>query len=77
MLHKGTHCTGHVLADTRPYQLHWGDGEVETAISCRKSVLGVHMYTLELLCMVLAYIHSVGIVIIMWVYMRVNQVCVV
>ena len=34
MLRKVTRCTGHVLANTRPHQLHWGDQEMGTAISC-------------------------------------------
>jgi len=25
MLYKGTHCTGHISANTRPYQLCWDD----------------------------------------------------
>ena len=33
---KVAHCTGHVLANTRPYQLCWGDQEMETAFSCTK-----------------------------------------
>ena len=34
MLCKVTHCAGHVSANTRLHQLHWGDREVGTAISC-------------------------------------------
>ena len=34
MLHKVTHCTGRVSANTRPHQLRWGDREMGTAISC-------------------------------------------
>ena len=34
MLCKVTHCTGHVLANTRPHQLCWGDWEIGTATSC-------------------------------------------
>ena len=34
MLHKVTHCAGLVLANTRPYQLHWSDWEMETGILC-------------------------------------------
>ena len=34
MLYKVTHCAGHVLANTRPHQLRWGDREMGTAISC-------------------------------------------
>ena len=34
MLHKVTHCAGRVLANTRPHQLHRGDQEMGTAISC-------------------------------------------
>ena len=34
MLCKVTHCTGHILANTRPHQLHWGDWEMGTVISC-------------------------------------------
>ena len=34
MLCKVTHCAGHVSANTRPHQLHWGDREMGTAISC-------------------------------------------
>ena len=36
MLCKVTHCTGRVLANTRPHQLRWGDREMGTAISCIK-----------------------------------------
>ena len=36
MLDKFMHCTGNVLANTRPHHLHWGDQEMETAISCKK-----------------------------------------
>ena len=34
MLYKVTHCAGRVSANTRPHQLHWGDREMGTAISC-------------------------------------------
>ena len=34
MLCKVTHCAGRVSANTRPHQLHWGDREMGTAISC-------------------------------------------
>ena len=42
MLCKVTHCTGRILTNTRPHQLHWGDWEVGwgdywemgTSISC-------------------------------------------
>ena len=34
MLCKGTHCVGHLLANTRSHQLRWGDQEMGTAISC-------------------------------------------
>ena len=34
MLYKVTNCAGHVLANTRPHQLHWGDWEMGTVISC-------------------------------------------
>ena len=34
MLCKVTHCAGCVSANTRPHQLHWGDWEMGTAISC-------------------------------------------
>ena len=73
MLHKVTHCTGRVLADTRPYQLHWGDGETETAISCRNalSTLGACVHV----CMrvmhgvnVYVYIVYVLLYVGMWVY---------
>ena len=36
MLCKVTHCAEHVSANTRPLQLHWGDREMGTAISCTK-----------------------------------------
>ena len=32
MLCKVTHCTGRVLANTRPHQLLWSDWEMETVI---------------------------------------------
>ena len=34
MLYEVTHCTEHVSANTRPHQLHGGDWEMGTAISC-------------------------------------------
>ena len=34
MLYKVTHCA--CSANTRPHQLHWGDREMGTAISCTK-----------------------------------------
>ena len=34
MLYKVTHCAGHVSANISPHQLHWGDREMGTAISC-------------------------------------------
>ena len=36
LLYKVTHCAGQVLANTTPHQLHWGDWEMGTAISCAK-----------------------------------------
>ena len=36
MLCKVTHCTGHISANARPHQLHWGDQDMGTAISCTK-----------------------------------------
>ena len=30
-----THCARYTLANTRPYQLHWGDWKMGTGISCR------------------------------------------
>ena len=36
LCNKVTHCAGHVSANTRPYQLHGGDREMGTAISCTK-----------------------------------------
>ena len=35
MLYKVIHCAGHILANTRPHQLHWGDremGQVQNAV---------------------------------------------
>ena len=29
-----THCAGHLSANARPHQLHWGDREMESAFSC-------------------------------------------
>ena len=37
MLCKVTHCAGHILANTRPHQLCWGNREMGTAISCTES----------------------------------------
>ena len=34
MLYKFTHCVRHILANTKPDQLRWGDREMGTAISC-------------------------------------------
>ena len=34
MLYKVTHCAGYISVNTRPHQLHWGDQEMGTAISC-------------------------------------------
>ena len=34
MLCKVTHCTGRVSANIRPHQLHKGDWEMGSAISC-------------------------------------------
>ena len=34
MLYKITHYAGHVLVNTRPHQLCWGDWEMGAAISC-------------------------------------------
>ena len=34
MLYKFTHCVRYILANTKPDQLHWGDREMGTAISC-------------------------------------------
>ena len=38
MLCKVTHCVGHVAANTRPHQQHWGNEEMEAVISCKKTV---------------------------------------
>ena len=37
MLYKFTHCVRHILANTKPDQLRWGDREMGTAISCIES----------------------------------------
>ena len=45
MLCKVTHCTGHVLANTRPHQLRWGDQEMGTATSCTECRQGSWPYS--------------------------------
>ena len=42
---KATHSAGRVSANTRPHQLHWGDREMGTTISCTK-------------CSQVAYVHA-------------------
>ena len=39
MLCKVTHCTGCILANTRPHQLCWSDQEMGTAIPCMHTPL--------------------------------------
>ena len=34
LLFKVAHCAGCISDNTRPQQLHWGDQDMETAISC-------------------------------------------
>ena len=36
MLYRATHCTGYILANTRPHQLHQADHVMGTALSCKK-----------------------------------------
>ena len=42
-LDKVTHCVGHILANTRPHHLHWGDQEMGTVISCTECSLILSM----------------------------------
>ena len=57
MLRQVIHCAGLVLANTRPHQLHWGDMEMGTAISCTKWWLAVTwavaLLYLSTICMLL------------------------
>ena len=58
MLRKVTYCTGHILVNARPHQLHWGDREMGLAISCTKCSrgrLGLRVHVLLLSCVYMYY----------------------
>ena len=38
-LDKVTHCAGPILVNTRPHQLHWGEQEMGTVVSCTECSL--------------------------------------
>ena len=56
MLRKVAHCEECISANTRPHQPHWGDREMETAISCTEcsQVAGLIQKSVETPCKALS-----------------------